>query len=522
MSMKKNTSSKQNRDPRRMRIKAISTALTIVVIVGIILLNVIVSGVADRYPFTIDTSSDKVFTLSEDAQSFAKSVKNEVEVVVLADPEDYFLSAANQWYYNTQIDFSRQLERISREISTALNQLNKLSNGKITYTIINPDQEPEKYAKYAEYNLDAENNLLFISGERYQKDSLGNMAAPMDTYTVNSYVEKVLISKINALQGDNDRIIQVLTGHKENEATIAGIKRLYELNGYIFENLDITGSSEISEHAEVLLIAAPQTDYTDAEVRRISTWLENDKKRNHHLMVFVDPDKPASEFPNLYGMLKDEYKIEVTDQRIYETDSNLYFGDGTSYNPEYVWADIPNNQYTSNAYGGAVKAPGSRRLLCSLPSSATSTGIEELGLQLISHSDTARVKILGGDGKETEIKADEYPLISAVSYVYETQDNNNENQDATTTVTVFGSAAMAYGAYIQDHSASNEELLLDVIHSVTGYQSEITISDKVFTNDVTQFSARAQMTWGIWVFTVGLPAVVLVICLVVFLRRRSL
>ena len=521
MNIKKNTSSKKNRDPRRMRIKAISTALTIVVIVGIILLNVIVSAVADRYPFTIDTSSDKMFTLSEDAKSFAKSVKNEVEVVVLADPESYFLSVANQLYSYYQVDFSRQLERVSREVSTALNQLNKHSDGKITYTFINPDQEPEKYAKYEKYNVDSEYNLLFISGERYQKDSLGNMAAPMDTYTVNSYVEKVLISKINALQGDNDRIIQVLTGHKENEATIAGIKRLYELNGYIFEDLDITGSAEISEHAEVLLIAAPQTDYTDTEVRRISNWLENDTKRNHHLMVFVDPDKPVSEFPNLYGMLKDEYKIEITDQRIYETDSNLYFSDGESYNPEYVWADIPSNQYTSNAYGGAVKAPGSRRLLCSLPSSATSTGIEEWGLQLVSHSDTARVKTLGSDA-ETEIKADEYPLISAVSYVYETQDNNNMNEDATTTVTVFGSAAMAYGAYIQDYSTNNEELLLDVIHSVTGYQSDIAISDKVFANDVTQFTARAQMTWGIWVFTVGLPVVVLVICLVVFLRRRSL
>lgn len=519
MNMKKNTSSKQNRDPRRMRIKAISTALTVVVIVGIILLNVIVSNVADRYPFTIDTSSDKMFTLSEDAKNFAKSVKNEVEVVVLAEPESYFLSVANQLYSYYQVDFSRQLERVSRELSTALNQLNKYSDGKITYTFINPDQEPEKYAKYEKYNVDSEYNLLFISGERYQKDSLGNMAAPMDTYTVNSYVEKVLISKINALQGDNDRIIQVLTGHNENNNTISAVKRLYELNGYIFEDLDITGSAEISEQAEVLLIAAPQTDYTDAEVRRISTWLENDKKRNHHLMVFVDPDKPVSEFPNLYGMLKDEYKIEITDQRIYETDSDLYFSDGESYNPEYVWADIPSNQYTSNAYGGAVKAPRSRRLLCSLPSSATSTGIEEWGLQLVAHSDTARVKTLGSDA-ETEIKDDEYPLISAVSYVYETQDNNNMNEDATTTVTVFGSADMA--TYIADYSTNNEELLLDVIHSVTDYQTEITISDKAFASDVTQFTARAQMTWGIWVFTVGLPAVVLVICLVVFLRRRSL
>lgn len=521
MKQKKNNSVK-SRDPRRVRIKAISTALTIVVIVGIILLNVIVSAVADRYPFTIDMSSDKMFTLSEDSQNFAKSVKNEVEVVVLADPEDYFILLAQQLYSYYQVDLSHEFERISREVSTALTQLNKYSDGKITYTFINPDQEPEKYAKYAEYNLSEEQNVLFISGERYQKDSLGNMASAIDANTVNSNVEKVLVSKIHALQGENDRIIQVLTGHSENEATIAGIKRLYELNGYIFEELDITGSTEINEHAEVLLIAAPQSDYTESEIRRISAWLENDKKRNHHLMVFIDPDKPVAAFPNLYGLLKDNYEIEVTDQRICESDSDFYFSDGTSYNPEYVWAEVPSNQYTTTSYGGAVKAPNSRRLLCSLPSSATGTGIEEWGLQLVSHSESARIKTLGSDEEATEAKADEYPLISAVSYVYETQDNNNQNENATTTVTVFGSSAIAYGMYIQDYSTSNEELLLDVIHSVTGYQSEIAISDKVIAKDVTQFTARAQMTWGIWVFTVGLPAVVLVICLVVFLRRRSL
>lgn len=529
MKSKKYTSSNAtkatNRNPRRMRFKVISTALTIVVIVGIILLNVIVSAVADRHPLTIDMSSDKVFTLSEDGQKFAKSVTNKVEIIVFADPEDFFIDSATELYAYYQIDFSRQLERISREVSTALAQLNKHSDGKITYTFINPDQEPEKYANYAEYHLGTDYNILFISDERYQKDSLANMVElpPVDANTINSNVEKVLISKIHALQGDNDRIIQVLTGHSENRDTINGIQRLYELNGYIFEELDITGSTDINKNAEVLLIAAPQTDYTETEIRRISTWLENDKKRNHHLMVFVDPDKPSSEFPNLYGMLKDEYEIEVTDQRIYESDNNLYFNDGTSYNPDYVWADVPSNKYTAAAYGsGVVKAPNSRRLKCTLPSSATSTGIEELGLHLISHSDSARVKTLGSDAVEDKLKDDEYPLASAISYVYETQDNNNENKDATTTVTVFGSSAIAYNSYIRDYSTNNEELLLGVIHAVTGYQTEIAISNKVFTKDVTQFSAGAQMTWGIWVFTVSLPALTLVICLVVFLRRRSL
>ncbi len=510
-----------DRDPRHLRFKAISTALTIAVIVGIILLNVIVSVVADRYPITIDLSSEKVFTLSEDAKKFAKAVTNEVEVVVLADPEEYFITYAEQLYMYSQIDFSRPFERISREVSTALAQLKSTSNGKITYTIINPDQEPEKYAKYADYNLGTEYNVLFISGERYKKESLVNMVEPIDQNTVNSKVEDVLISKIYALQGDNDRIIQVLTGHNENEATIAGIQHLYELNGYIIEELAITGSTAFNESAEVLLIAAPKNDYTLEEIRRIESWLENDKKRNHHLMVFIDPDTPASQLPNLYGLLKNSYNIEVTDQIIYESDDTRYFNDGKAYNQSYVWADIPNNKYTTSAYEGLAKTPMARRLLCDLPSAPTSTGIEKWGLQLTAHPESALVGTIGSDEEKKKLKEDEYPLVSGVSYVYEATDNN-EHTAATTTVTVFGSAAMAYGMYIQDYSTNNEELLLGVINAVTGYQTDITISSKVIVNDITQFKAGTQMVLGIWVLTVGLPAAVLLICLVIFLRRRRL
>jgi hypothetical protein len=81
---------------------------------------------------------------------------------------------------------------------------------------------------------------------------------------------------------------------------------------------------------------------------------------------------------------------------------------------------------------------------------------------------------------------------------------------------------MAYSAYIQSSNTKNEEFLLDVIRSITGYETNISISNKVIVKDVTTFTAGTQMILGIWVFTIGLPVIVMAICLVVFLRRRSL
>ena len=76
--------------------------------------------------------------------------------------------------------------------------------------------------------------------------------------------------------------------------------------------------------------------------------------------------------------------------------------------------------------------------------------------------------------------------------------------------------------FTQDYSTSNEELLLGVIHAVTNYQTDIVVSNKVLDKDVTQFKTETQMVLGIWVFTIGLPAAVLLLCLVIFLRRRRL
>ena len=521
---KKNNSniSKPIRDPRHRKFKMLSTSLTVIVIIGIILLNIVVSTLADRYPFTIDMSSDKVFTLSAESQNIAESMEKDVEVVIFADVQSYFINIAEQLYtyyytyYGEEVNLSNELERLSREIETALAQLQTHSGNKLTYSFIIPDQEPEKYAEYSEYNM-GDNNVLFISGERYRKTELSTMCDLSSTYSVTSKVEQVLVSNIFALQGDTDRIIQVLTGHEEDAYTLSGLQKLYELNGYLFEELLITGSADFNDASDTLLIPAPAKDYTTQEIQRIRTWLKNDNMRNRKLMVFINP---TADCPNLYEMLKTDFQIEVTDQLIYESDPDRYHYDGEKYNFGIVSADVPSNDYTKNSTGDlTVIMPRVRRLVCNLPES--SDGVAELGIPLTTHPDTAWVSRIGSDGEKVSLDTDEYPLTSTVVYEYESFDDNTQ-QAATTIVTVCGSAEIAYEQYTRNSTLKNEELLLDMVNGVTGYETDLSISTKVIEKDVTDFSTGTQMVLGIWVFTIGIPVVILAVCLIVFLRRRSL
>ena len=73
--MNRNVKNAKAKNFRRLRFGTASTVLTIAVIVVVLLLNILVSGLADRYPLTWDLSTDKVFTLSEKASASPKALR---------------------------------------------------------------------------------------------------------------------------------------------------------------------------------------------------------------------------------------------------------------------------------------------------------------------------------------------------------------------------------------------------------------------------------------------------------------
>jgi hypothetical protein len=81
---------------------------------------------------------------------------------------------------------------------------------------------------------------------------------------------------------------------------------------------------------------------------------------------------------------------------------------------------------------------------------------------------------------------------------------------------------MAYAPNIQNSTFVNEELLLDTINGMCGVKDATILSSKVVQNDTVVFTAAAAVIVGLGIFTIGVPLVTLVICLVVFIRRKHL
>ena len=509
------------RNLRRLRYGTASTVLTIIVITGVLLLNIVMDIVADRYPLTWDLSSDKVFSLSDESIAIAESVENAIDIVVFTS-EDTFTNPTTGTSAGVP-----EFDTTLREFYNALRQYRTHSNEKITFQFINPNQEPAKFAAYEEYGVDT-TDILFLSGERYKTCSLNDLYELDDsnyytygTYEFYSKVEKVLASNIYNLQSENERVVQVLTGHEEDANTIAGLKALYELNGYTFEEMNITGSAEFNPDAEVMLIAAPAKDYSDAEIKRVREWMFNKGAYGHHLIVYVNA---VASCPNLYELLDVEYGIQVTDELLLETDMNRM----QNYTPNYTLCDVPSTKFTSNSVNtGKLSTPLARRLTTTWDSEASQeNALANLSTVLTNYPGSARlIKLQDFNESNSEgiyqPAADQYPLTSMIAATINSYDNNTQ-QLAYGTVVVSGCAAMTYTDFVQNGSFYNEELLLDTINSVTGHENAVSVSNKTLETDTVVFSANAQLILGLGVFTIGIPVIVLIVCLIVFLRRKNL
>lgn len=509
---------------RRLQYRAGFTATIVIAVALVILLNVIVGIVADRFPVTLDISKDKTYTLSDQSVEIAEQVENKIELIIFAD-KDIFENPS------TGVD---ELDTTLREFINALKQYNNYSDGKVTYTYIDPSQEPQKFAAYSEYEVEA-GDMLFLAGDRHKvatvyDGSYSNDLYTMDTssynytgtYTFESNVEKLLASNIYALSGGEEHIVQVLVGHEEDEYVVDGLKSLYELNGYTFEKLTITGSKDFNKDANIMLIPAPEKDYSAEEIKRVQEWVYNAGNYGRQLMVFVSP---TADCPNLYEFLEVEYQITVTDELIVETDYNRI----QSYNYLHTMTDIPSTEYTASAVGTAkVFTPFTRRLTTSLPSALENDTIGSYAIPLTEYPESAKLIKLESLGK-TDSSEDatyaapegDYPLTGMIVHAIDSY--NNETQTAVDgRVLVSGCSAVAYSNYLQNSNLKNEELLLGALNEMTGIENAITISAKTVSTEYVTFSNATALIVGIGVFTVGLPLAVLIICLVVFVRRKNL
>lgn len=499
---------KFKRDSRRLRVGAAATAFTVVVIAAIFLLNIIVGIVEERWPIAIDTTENQIYTLSDEATTYAKSVEKNVEIVVCA-------SEATLTTPNTGMT---EFNNMYLQLHAALDSFRSLSGGKISIKYIDLNEQPLEAATYTEMGATS-GSVVIVCGENSRVLSLTDDFTDYtmeevymyyyyygQSVAVSSTVESTLVTGINAVSGEKLAGVTILTGHTPDTNAISALSEMLSKRGYTVEQVDITTMTEFSADSQLMVIPGPSEDYSEAEIKRIREWVENNNAYEHHLMVVKNP---VGKTPNLDTYVQDTFGIQITGDIVYETNYNYIYSGNQS--PIYSYADVAATDYAK-----------ATRVLAPINVHLKTVGTSQTITPLYTFPDTALLYNLAeaeanNEGENYEpVKGatSDYPLVgAALSSIYTSNGNTHG--------IVLGSNSFLQAAVSLDE---NEELTVGVINAILGSEDVIIeLEDKTLSSTDTLAVDSAGTALVVFViFVILVPVGTLVACLLVFLKRRHL
>lgn len=321
---------------------AYNSALVAIVIAAAVIINILATAAANRFPIAIDLSLDRKNTISEENVEYIKDIEKDVEIILCATEEGYTGGYMAQYAQNL---YAAQ-DTTGGYYSQTINLLNlyKKHNPRISVTFADPDANSftEVQAKAGETALDYGDILVYskftaggdeITNFKVLKfndiyeltDESGYAEQGYGLYTVSgSKLETALTSALYTVTSEELKKVAFLSGHCYSGA-FTELEKNLKLNS--FETVDISDTiiESIDEEIDILVIASPKQDFSSSEIELIEKFLENDGKKGKSLAVFCDSN--STDMPNLYAFLEEWGISCLSNTILFETDPSNHLTD---------------------------------------------------------------------------------------------------------------------------------------------------------------------------------------------------
>lgn len=487
---------------RRFKHGALATGVTVIFLAAVVALNFITTLLLERYPLTIDFTSEQIYQMDDQTVDYLKKLDTDVDITLLL-PEDEFYEFIG--YYDSQGKYSAQAEELFKKF-------NQYSGGKINIDFVDLNKNPDFTTKYSETLTQGS---VIIESEKRRKiitvDQLFNFeesSTGTGEYVLSSSaVEQELLSAIVFVSQSESTKIALISGHDETDISI--VTQILSYNNYETTDVRIL-SQDIPGDVSGVVIAAPTKDYTDEEIKKIDNFLQNNGAFGKNLFYFASSSQP--ELPKLEAYLKQEWGIEVGDGYVEETDQNyLIQADAGMYAMQ---------NYAESEISGAI-ADSDNRPFVAVAARPLKAMFEESGNRkttvLLESYESAVVhpSDAGENWKSSSGKKDVYPtaILSERSSVY-----NNEDVDSQ--VAVFGSVEAFTSQIMYMSSAGNYEYAASIFDTLTEKETGITILPRTLQSENLGLNGQIQIIMAV-IFIGVIPVICLTIGLVIWIRRRN-
>lgn len=480
-------------NPRRLRQGGVAAAITAAVVVILVLAVILADLLDERYLLRVDLTADQIFELSEQSKSYLENLEQEVNLYVLTTEQT--LTTGDVYYL---------------QVYEVLRQYGAYPG--ITVEYVDLARSPELRSRYPQYQLNSQ-TILLESGDRVTTVNLSELfnteADYLDgaEYIVSSRAEETMTGAIMGLTVEDPVTAVMIEGFGEDAAE--ALESLLSANHYRVLRQNIL-LEEIDPAADLLVICAPMRDYTEAELRRLDSFLENGGELGKTLLYFADALQP--ETSNLNAFLAD-WGIEVRPGVIRENDANK------RVTSSYFWSVA---EYTENLYAADALAAG----LYTMAPEARPIGIlfEERGDLTVTapliFTETACIQPV--DEQELEgWSAETAETGPFAALAVSTRAAGDQNDERYSHLAVASSSLMVEASVLQTPYVGNSEYILGLVSRLTGQDLGVTIAPKAIGLSYLPISDFQIGLWGT-AFTILLPLLIVAAGAGVFLRRRHL
>lgn len=354
---------------------AIVTLIAAIIIA--ILLNVIVTTINDRFPFSVDLTANSDYTINLDGEyeQYVKNVSSDIKVTVCAPEDDFegstYVNAMVQncglnvssddvttmysKYARQTLLFVKSFPAINNKISvefrdpnsvTDFSEIkNKYSGDNLAYgdIIVSCTHKTESGEDNERYRIIKMTDIFSTEVNQSLYSQLAMYGSTYYNNLTGSNLATEMTSAIYTVTSESSVEIAVLGSHGAQTANgenseLAGLKSLLSKNNYTFTDIANPLTDEIPEDAPFVLIYQPTEDYTADEITKLSNFLINGGSYGKNLIYVASAAQP--ELPNLEQFLS-EWGIGVLPLVGYD-ETNYYSS------PSYLVSQPADSDYTSN------------------------------------------------------------------------------------------------------------------------------------------------------------------------------
>ena len=479
---------------RKLRFGTLATVFTLVFIVAVILVNVLVGYLTDRFVLEVDMTTESLYDISDDTREVLADLSEPITVTVLAEETDY-----------------RDSTSLLAQIYELLQRYEALSGGMLHVEYLNPELNPQLLDKYAELDSPSTNDIIIESARRFKHLTPTNLyeyqtnSETNESYIVGLRAEQRLTSGILFVTAESIPKALFTTGHGET-ANLDELEGILTSGNYEVGRINLA-TEEIPEDATMLILSSPTTDFTDEEINTLDAFLEN----GGNAIVSMTPAVTGT-LTRLERYFE-EWGVRYEKAMVMDTAQCL-----AGY-PMYivptidVFEGITDQITTAARY---VTIPGAMPLTALFSSNGWRTVSP-----LMHTSDTAYSKAVVGETILSYDKADDDAEGPFNVTLLATETHTSSDLEYSYSSILFCNAGMISDTVLSYENMLNSQYVAAVVSLVTRETDAVIIEPKNYESTALSILG-SQVRTLFWVLIVVIPIGILVIGLIIWLRRRHL